>query len=101
MRDRKQDAEVPNVLIRSVAYCPKNPEISKIRCVRSLANALIDPLAVGTIARFELATPSSEFRQHSRWFAPYVPPPNNLARVYRSFMPQGRVIGLLVSSLSG
>src|ERR1035437_6317365 len=42
-------------------YCPKYPEMSKIICVRSLAKALIHPLAVGTIARFEVMAPSSAF----------------------------------------
>ena len=31
-------------------YCAKYPEISTIRCVASLANALTHPLVVGTIA---------------------------------------------------
>src|ERR1019366_8084042 len=42
-------------------YCPKYAEISKIRCVRLLANALIDPFVVGTIARFEVIAPSTAF----------------------------------------
>src|ERR1019366_6155333 len=47
--------------IRLRPYCPKYPEISTIRCVWSLAKALIDPLVAGTIARFEVIAPSSAF----------------------------------------
>src|ERR1019366_8401487 len=47
-------------------YCPKYPEISIIMCVRLLANALIDPLVVGTIARFEVIAPSGNRADHQR-----------------------------------
>ena len=42
-------------------YWPKYPEMSKIRWVGLLANALIEPLATGTIAMFEVIAPSSAF----------------------------------------
>jgi hypothetical protein len=42
-------------------YGPKYPEISKIRCVGLLGKTLMDLLMVGTIARFEVTTPSSAF----------------------------------------
>ena len=35
-------------------YCAKYPEISMIKCVALLANALIDPFVVGTIAMFDV-----------------------------------------------
>jgi len=42
-------------------YGPKYPEISIITCVGLLGKTLIDPLAVGTMARFEVTAPSSAF----------------------------------------
>ena len=42
-------------------YGAKYPDISRIMCVALLAKALIDPLVVGTIARFEVIAPSSAF----------------------------------------
>ena len=42
-------------------YCPKYPEISTIRCARSLANTLMEPLPAGTIARFDVTLASSAF----------------------------------------
>ena len=43
------------------SYCAKYAKISTTRCTGLLAYALIHPLSVGTIARFEVIVPSTAF----------------------------------------
>src|ERR1035438_4833907 len=57
--DNRAGAEATGHTLRH--YCPKYPEISKIRCVGLLGNTLIDPAVVCTNARFMSTAPSSAF----------------------------------------
>ncbi len=45
----------------SPTYGAKYPEISRIRCVGFDANALTEPLVVGTMAMFDVIAPSMAF----------------------------------------